>query len=96
MRCKVGDIAVMVGGYPRAIGTLVQIEGPDPRAVGFSWLVEFLSSVWVPQDGAVCPPGTRGWCRDSILRPLRDNPGQDEMLRIVGLPQDLVTLGGKA
>jgi len=86
MRCKVGDLAVVVylpQEYERNIGALVTVESLQRPGL---WNVVTLSSAWCRRANRGMPPGERTTCRDDFLRPLRDGPGQDEMLRIADLP----------
>ena len=89
MNCKQGDLAVIVRSDSGNEGVIVQClrlyVGPwlrpdgalDPSEPG--WFVS--RPVKARSDGADC------WCiADRKLRPLRDGEGEDEMLRLVGLP----------
>ena len=82
LNCKQGDLAVIVRSHAGNEGKIVHCLRlvlnerhlfPGPR-----WLI----------DRAV-PHSTLGTTRtvaDCALRPLRDNNGEDEVLRLVGLP----------
>ena len=89
MNCKQGDLAVIVrslAGNEGKIVRCVQLLGQqcaviDPRRgieLFTMWQVEPSISDW------------RGYqknsCADEFLRPLRDSEGEDEVLRLVGLP----------
>ena len=57
-------------------------ELPDTR---FRWVCKFQSPITAPSDTG--PIKTHyAPVPDECLRPIRDQPGEDEMLRIVGLP----------
>lgn len=100
MNCKPGDLAVIVGGS-RYAGMLVHvIEAapigsfllPDGHAATNdstnSWVVKSLSGkFWCPgQTGEFLRYADYGFVVDSKLRPIRDQDGEDEMIRIVGKP----------
>jgi hypothetical protein len=76
MRCRVGDLAVIVSAAaPIYTGRFVRVV---------RWHKE--------EGGWVCEPDLEfmgqliAWA-DCALRPIRDQDGEDEMLRLVGLPQ---------
>lgn len=76
MRCRVGDLAVAVRSVnaPEHVGKVVRCVS----AIGDSWEIE----PKLPNAAGRVPY----WAaRDECLRPLRDNPGEDEMLRIARL-----------
>lgn len=93
MRCKKGDLAVRVrntvGGIYLPIGSIVRVlsrlphehycivNGSFTDASGW-WNVEFRGVV----DEYVCP--------ECDLLPIRDNDGEDEMIRIAGKPMEVV------
>ncbi|PZQ77957.1 MAG: hypothetical protein DI563_02015 [Variovorax paradoxus] len=82
MRCKVGDIAVIVGGaYEMLLGKVVTCV---------ELIHDFPSPHWVVDPEPIDPSDGRPFAIDDrTLRPLRD-PGddaQDEMLR--PLPQEV-------
>lgn len=81
LNCKAGDLAVIVRSMAGNEGRIVRC-------------VEFVGcgDDWHDDCWLVDPPvmGTLRLQRevsDSKLRPLRDNDGEDEVLRIVGKPQ---------
>lgn len=91
MNCKPGDLAVIVRCRAQEnLGRYVSVV--DAGALPGSWLVR---SAGGPLMGA--PLGNQrfftpcaelnAW--DSDLRPIRDNDGEDEILRIAGLPQEV-------
>ena len=94
MNCKPGDLAVIrpTWSVMAERGAFVQVvrrgvfgeigrtrDGQETHcSSGDAWLCE--SSI---TDGFPC------FIRDAHLRPIRDNDGEDEMLRIVGKPQEV-------
>ena len=96
LRCRVGDIVVMIGRNDNLgrFGTVARGLRADetarflPREV-LHWYVEALGSHFSVTD----PDNTRIWLADHVLAndadlmPLRDQPGQDEILRITGKPK---------
>ena len=84
MNCKPGDLAVLVRSQFREnVGLLCRVIGPSIRGRGW-WHVEFSKAIRWVSGGR----GPIGECQDCKLRPIRDQPGEDEMLRIAGKPQD--------
>ena len=86
MSCRAGDRAVVVGGgIPENIGSLIHVDSPHPNPE--TWCVTPLSTLWSDRlRRRVAPSEPEAWrCRDNCLRPLRDSPGEDEMLRITEL-----------
>lgn len=87
MNCKPGDLAVIVNPQHvelrHFVGRLLVVK----KLVG----VDFYGDpVWsykgarLKADGLICTAVSDKW-----LRPIRDQPGEDEMIRIAGLPQNL-------
>jgi hypothetical protein len=74
MRCRVGDLAVIVRARkaPKWLGKVVRVVRPFPGLD--SWITEPMPAGFVSVF-------------DHSLRPIRDQDGEDEMLRLVGLPQ---------
>jgi hypothetical protein len=86
MNCKQGDLAIAVTacfGKRRNIGTLVRINSLHSASPPV-WNYTILN--WCVCDGVNYPPGTEGRSDDKYLRPLHDNDGEDEILRIAGYP----------
>lgn len=89
MRCKVGDLAVIVRGENN-IGRFVNVLMPSPLHGAGWWFVEMVGG---PGDGIhyftkVRDRGVLGNISDARLRPIRD-PGEDavdEMLQLLGSP----------
>lgn len=91
--CRPGDLAVIVRcHHPENLGAIVLVlravelaQAPSEpawlvRAAGRKLLACGLSGRVEPTDEAKSP--------DAYLKPLRDQPGEDEVLRKVGLPGD--------
>lgn len=89
MRCKPGDLAVVVRSSCGNEGRVVKCLRLDR---GKRMLCRN-GSIYVGPLWEIDPPLTTwagnltSYARDDQLRPLRDNDGEDEMLRIAGLPQ---------
>ena len=86
LNCKPGDLAVLVRAHlSENLGLICRVIGPSSFGPGW-WHVEFSKAIrWI--SGPRCLSHV-GECQDSNLRPIRDQPGEDEMLRIAGNPQD--------
>lgn len=93
MNCKPGDMAIRISAPEGAwipVGSIVEVC----LFVGGAFLTNKrfgrnLNDVWeVEFRGSRNNPATGGFwsLSDSELRPIRDQPGEDEMLRIAGLP----------
>lgn len=83
MRCKKGDIAVIVRADtdPECLGRIVCVVALRVAMGNIAWQVD-------PPHFWTCENGMRlevMW-DDRDLLPIRDQPGEDEMLRIAGLP----------
>ena len=92
MNCKPGDLAVIVRSIHGNLGKIVRClrflghqEFDDGIFCDDAWLVEgrFDEVCFVSRRR-----GGDATISDSDLRPIRDQPGEDEMLRIAGKPQD--------
>ena len=99
MNCKKGDLAVIVRQAPldpRSLGAIVEVVETGPTikfhvlggGVFPSWFVRS-KEPFVMHNGR---KSTYFFVPDALLRPIRDNDGQDEMLRIAGLPKTLETV----
>lgn len=78
MNCEPGDLAIVVAtadGDTGSIGSVVEV-------------IRLGDTGAESKPGWVTSPAMDGHCRfyDSSLRPLRDNDGEDEILRIAGKP----------
>lgn len=95
LRCRVGDIVMVITQDINRgkLGTVARALLPDeiarfPQST-LHWRVEALGSKFSVTD----PSGTEFWTADHFvandgeLMPLRNQPGQDEMLRITGKPK---------
>lgn len=90
MNCKPGDLAVIVRcDNPINLGRIVRCEsfngaenlrGPDGRVYRGAWRICPALPSW---DGAI----TTVHAPDEFLRPIRDQDGEDEILRLVGKPE---------
>lgn len=86
LRCKPGDLAVIVNAgssCQHLIGRIVRVR----KAHNVPWLPRGPWG-WTYygrrlKTAAGIPVG---YLNDCALRPLRDDPGQDETLRVAGLP----------
>jgi hypothetical protein len=91
MNCKQGDMARIIrseAGNRDKIVQCVRAVGPknvlwpdDRFTVEFMWEID---RELPRMDGRMTK-----MLPDSVLRPIRDQPGQDEMLRIAGLPMGI-------
>ena len=86
LRCKPGDLCVIVSaGRTRAplIGKIIRVVklAHRPELPRGPWVWSYEGPPLVATDGTVV-----AWANDCALRPLRDDPGLDETLRIAGLP----------
>ena len=76
MNCKQGDLAVVIRppqSKPEWLGRIVKITEPSKRKPGW----------WAVEPG----PWKRAICIDANLRPIRDQPGDDETLTWAGKPE---------
>jgi hypothetical protein len=92
MNCKQGDLAVVVrsasgneGRIVRCIRTMGVVEWKGPGNVikgrGVAWLIDPPLPAWHGRLDRLA--------LDACLRPIRDQDGEDEMLRIVGKPHEV-------
>lgn len=84
MNCKPGDLAIIVRGsfaLAQHVGKIVCCSQLD-NSRGFP--------VWRFDPPLIHSDGLEILYIDSGLRPIRYNPGEDEMLRIVGKPTEVV------
>lgn len=87
LRCEPGNLAVIVeANYDRNIGKFVTIVGAYPHRAA-SW--------WVSSNSVLhgCsrdwPPGTKVGIYDDLLRPIGNQPGQDETLTWLDVPSEV-------
>ena len=88
MNCKQNDIAVIVrsnyGNHGKVLTCLRLATFAELNAES---LTGWPPPVWVTDAQIDCNDGTTTRLYpDSRLKPIRDSDGQDEMLRLVGLP----------
>lgn len=76
MNCKKGDLAIVVNG--ENTGTLVDVIEEHPLYGTGTWLVIAHGSGTA--IFGTFKPGDWVGCDDSKLRPIRDQPGEDETL----------------
>ena len=83
MNCKQGDLAVIVRALnPENLGRICRVIGAGIGKGDGWWLVELPHAIrWL--EGPVSAIGN---AHDSVLRPIRDNGGDDETLIWAGLP----------
>jgi hypothetical protein len=88
LNCKQGDLAVIVRSrYGNEGKVLTCLRLASFAEVNAERLVIWKGSVWVTDATIDCNDGTTTRLYpDERLRPLRDGEGEDEMLRLVGLP----------
>jgi len=86
LNCKVGDLAVVING--ENAGRIVKVVLPSKRQANW-WLVDVIGSegVGFDLDGNRAKSNI-GHIADKRLRPIRDQPGDDETLAWAGLPHD--------
>lgn len=91
LRCKPGDLAVIVNAgttCQHLIGRIVRVR----KAHSLPWLARgpwgwtYYGARLKNRTGSVIT-----YLNDCALRPLRDDPGQDETLRLAGLPAPQAT-----
>lgn len=78
MNCEQGDLAIIVRSEvaPEFIGRIVRLGGPVTMLEIPCWFI----------DGP--PPAGHFWCvADRCVRPIRDQPGDDETLAWAGVPR---------
>jgi len=88
MNCKPGDLAIQVRSYAGNEGrvmTCIRLATRDEISkFGFSIL---LGAVWLTDQLLVTNHGTQTpLSADSLLRPIRDTPGEDETLQWLDVP----------
>lgn len=91
MNCKPGDLAVIVrssngneGRFLRCI-RLASYDEASYQSIAW-WMMH--GPVWVTDSKLPCTDGSfTNLYPDDRLRPIRDNDGEDEMLRIAGKPE---------
>lgn len=82
LRCKPGDLVAVVRYHPlwpEMFGRVFTVTRAD--AQGY----------WYTDPPQIDSSGVHLLPRDPVLRPLRDGPGEDELLRLAGKPKETVT-----
>lgn len=81
MNVKTNDIAMIINTQFNR-GRLVRVV----KSIGGGWWQCELLQTFEGVNGATFPPGLLSDTHDSILRPLHDGDGVDEVIKKVGLP----------
>lgn len=81
MNCKAGDLAVVVFAkrYPEFLGKIVRI----------SQACDIFERSWDTDPPTFSSDGVEHSFCDEYLRPIRDQDGEDEILRLAGKPHDI-------
>ena len=81
MNCKPGDLAIIVdgGSYPEVIGKIIKCESLDEPSM-------LHGPMWFTDGSIFSRKGKITAIADKCLKPLRDNPGQDETLNWLPVP----------
>ena len=90
MNCKPGDLAVIVrSDFPASIGCLcLVLKSNEIDHEGmWCWAVRASNKIEWEYGFKTVVLNRHGFVPDAWLRPIRDNDGEDEMLRIVGKPE---------
>lgn len=89
MRCKPGDLAVIVRSDDGNEGRILEVvRASDRRDDGeFWWICKAMQPI-IGMNRRIAA-GELMFAADCALRPLRDADGEDEMLRIAGKPREL-------
>ena len=91
MNCRPNDRAIFVGcdpGQEHVLGRLCTVGTSgsflyDRRGqIVFAWNIH----MDLPTKSSQGPIIQKGFAADSFLRPIRDQDGQDEMIKLAGLP----------
>lgn len=87
MNCREGDLAVIVRArFADNIGKIVRVLRLVSERDAVPWPGMPRGVLWAVTDGRETKISPDSW-----LRPIRDQPGEDEMLRIAGAPAELQT-----
>jgi hypothetical protein len=89
LNCKAGDLAVVVRSEAGNLGKIVRcVKFLGVRnAIGRDGIEE--CAIWMIDQPLKAFDGTEDFhCEDEILRPIRDNPGEDETLTWCPTPAD--------
>lgn len=88
LNCRVGDLALTLrANHPIPRDAIVRVVEFVPHCVCSTTLSDE-HDVWIVeyQGSTTSPRGLTWGYRDKDLRPIRPGEGEDEMLRIAGLP----------
>jgi len=94
MRCKVGDLAVLVRVNPGLEQNLGKLFHVERKGRVWDWVIRPLCSISMTRsyDGEIV--GYSHYidleCMDNQLRPIRDNDGIDEMVRMAGKDESVL------
>jgi len=90
MNCKPGDLAVVVRARnrPHLLGRIVFcVRLHDSEKIDADGIMFFAASMNPGPRWVIDPPlEDLKTIADAVLRPIRDQPGEDETIRIAGLP----------
>ena len=88
LNCKPGDLAILVNNEDGSEGSLFYVVRQDtrntPRTPGVWWVCETTSPVQTAYGPA--RTGELVVIHDCVLRPIRDNDGEDETLQWLDVP----------
>ena len=91
MRCRIGDLAVVVRtSITENLGMFVEVMGPCAARPG-SWWVKSLSGARQRRDGSL---GPRGVAADDSLWPIRGNAAEVKRRRSLARLAALMAPGG--
>ena len=86
MRCKPGDLAVIVRARcPENVGLFVTVLHGEEKKRGWMWECESARPAPAMQLGVRAPFQLLAWSYDSDLRPIRDNPGNEAWFKAAPL-----------
>ena len=88
LNCKAGDLAVVVRGGN--LGRIVDVQRQSVYGEGW-WLVKVVGAPVIGSLGSSKRLMSIGSIEDSRLKPIRDQPGQDETLTWAGKPSEIKT-----
>lgn len=91
MRCKIGDVVMVVKSpWSENIGKIGTVTGQAVAPSAGDWLCEFPSKLTgrLVEDPTKASTSKMVNFKDDHLQPIRDNDGEDEMLRLVGKPNE--------
>lgn len=87
LRCKVGDLAIVLNALPANIGRIVDVlRRADDVKGEAAWIVRMRNGPGVRHDGSLC---NEGRLRDKSLQPIRGD-GKPLKDKVVEREQELV------